>query len=337
MNVIVANERQNELTSLDVDIIKSLNGSFEVGELVEMFRNFFFSKMILDVTALKGYTEIGTYEELVNGIDRDKIVFLLPPGSALCTPNFLSRFISMGIYNFTIDLNGVKFLLRKPNTLQDVIHIQSMANNVENSIGFEEKGITGLANIQEGVNIIGVKNITVHAGATTFIYILKKALTSIYGKDKVVAIEINRGDFFLFGDKNMITSRESDIGAMITKFRGADIFLIDLNDCSDTSFCKDIIYLLEPSTIKVNKLIRRSSDVFRELSGKKVVLNQSLLVGRDVSGFESESGIKVFYNMPPLDDRNRNDAMDEFLVKMGLVNKFNRGSGDSGRGFGLFK
>lgn len=44
--------------------------------------------MILDVTALKNYKDIKTYEILANGLDPDKIIFLLPEGSELCTPNF---------------------------------------------------------------------------------------------------------------------------------------------------------------------------------------------------------------------------------------------------------
>ena len=337
MNVIVANERQNELTSLDIDIIKSITGSFEVNELIEMFKNFFFNKMILDVTSLKGYTEIDTYGKLINGLDKDKIIFLLPAGSTLCKPLFLGQLISLGIYNFTIDLNGIRFLLKKPNTLEDVIHIQKAAET-EKSVAIEGTEVQTVAKVDQGVNIVGFKNVTPHAGATSLIYMLKKELSTIYGNDKVVAIELNKGDFFLFGDKNMISTREADITSAISRFKGVDIFLIDLNDCTKPSFCKDIIYLLEPGTIKINKLVRRGPSIFKELSDKKVVLNQSLLQEKDVSDFESESGLKIFYNLPPLDDRKKNDILNDFSVKIGLVNRFNRGdSGGGNKGFGLFR
>ena len=123
MNVIIANEQQNQLANLDIDIIKSITGLYDAFEIVEMFKNFFFSKMILDVTALKNYKDIKTYEILANGLDPDKIIFLLPEGSELCTPNFLSHIISLKIYNFTTNLNGINFLLKKTNTLKDVEHI----------------------------------------------------------------------------------------------------------------------------------------------------------------------------------------------------------------------
>lgn len=113
MNVIIANKQQNQLSNLDVDIIKNISGQYDVNEVVEMFRNFFYSKMILDVTALKDYTEFITYEKLIHGLEADKIIFLLPEGTNLCTSNFLGQLISIGIYNFTTNINGVLYLLKK--------------------------------------------------------------------------------------------------------------------------------------------------------------------------------------------------------------------------------
>ena len=53
MNVIVANKYRYALASLDIDIIKSLDGEYTVDEIVDTFKNFFFQRMILDITALK--------------------------------------------------------------------------------------------------------------------------------------------------------------------------------------------------------------------------------------------------------------------------------------------
>ena len=167
MNVIVANRKHSDLASLDVDVIKSLNGEYDADELIETFKNFFYNKMILDVTALKDYDSLETYEKLVKGLVPDKIVFLLPEGSKLCTPNFLSHLIDAGIYNFTTDLNGVKYLLKKPNTLNDVEHIKKMVNEsssdeVEESFDESNEDTQNLvkttAKINDGVTIIGFKN-----------------------------------------------------------------------------------------------------------------------------------------------------------------------------------
>ena len=56
------------------------------------------------------------------------------------------------------------------------------------------------------------------------------------------------------------------------------------------------------------------------LKDKKIILNQSLLNPKDVLDFEYEARAKIFYNMPPLDDREKNSmALIAFLIKMGFV------------------
>lgn len=335
MNVIIANEQQNQLANLDIDIIKSITGLYDAFEIVEMFKNFFFSKMILDVTALKNYKDIKTYEILANGLDPDKIIFLLPEGSELCTPNFLSHIISLKIYNFTTNLNGINFLLKKTNTLKDVEHIVKMASvKTSSETGAVVANVS--ANVKRGVTVLGVKNVTESAGATTFIYLLKKELSFAYGQNNVVAIEIDKNDFSLFNDKNMFSIRQTDIKNTIAKYSNASIILVDLNNCPDNSFCGDVLYLIEPSTIKLNRLVRRNRVIFSKLVGKKVILNQSLLLNNDVFDFESEAGIKVFYNMPPLDERKRNSIIHDFLSKLGLFNE-PVNSNNSSKIFGLFR
>ena len=43
MNVIISNKYQSMLATLDIDVIKSLNGVFSVDEIISQFQNFFFS------------------------------------------------------------------------------------------------------------------------------------------------------------------------------------------------------------------------------------------------------------------------------------------------------
>ena len=336
MNVIVANEQQNQLANLDVDIIKSITGTYDVNEIVEMFKSFFFSKMVLDVTSLKDYTDLKTYETLVQGLDPEKIIFLLPEGSALCTPNFLGHLISIGIYNFTTNLNGIKYLLKKSNTLKDVEHIRKMAGPDDS---MEAASVAGAVStrVTDGTTIIGVKNVTDSAGATTFIYMLKKELAITYGQENVIAIEIDKNDFQVFNDKNMISVPQGEIKNAIQRFPNASIILVDLNSCTDDSFCGDTLFLLEPSTLKLNKLIRRNHTIFTKLNNRKVILNKSLLLNNDVFDFESEAGIKVFYNMPPLDERKRNAVINDFLSRLGLINIQGKNGNNSNKIFGLFR
>ena len=54
--------------------------------------------------------------------------------------------------------------------------------------------------------------------------------------------------------------------------------------------------------------------------GKKVILNQSLLTNKDVLDFEYEARTKVFFNMPPLDEREKHiQILNVFLVKLGFT------------------
>lgn len=62
MNVIISNKQKAVLENLNIDIIKSMNGLFEVDELVDTFKNFFYQRMILDVTAVKGYQDVKLYK-----------------------------------------------------------------------------------------------------------------------------------------------------------------------------------------------------------------------------------------------------------------------------------
>lgn len=343
MNVIVANEQENLLANLDLDIIKNITGTFEALEIVEMFKGFFYSKMILDVTAIKNYEDVRTFEVLRSGLDPEKIIFLLPEGSVLCTPNFLAKLISYGIYNFTTNIEGVKYLVKKTNTLKDVESILKMAeekednnsstNNTNTSDSFNI--VSSSIKVLDHCTIIGFKNVTEHAGATTFIYLVRKELALQYGNENVVAVEIDKNDFQLFRDKMMFSIRQAELQGFIKQHDKAKFLLVDLNGCNDDSFCSDVIYLLEPSTIKLNKLVTRNKTIFQKLASKKVVLNNSLLLNHDVTDFEREAGIKVFYNMPPLDERKRNAIVHDFLTKLGLFSHDDKNG--SNKIFGLFR
>lgn len=326
MNVIVSNEQRNTLSGLDIDIIKSISGVYDATELVEMFKNFFYNKMILDVTAVKDFHNPKSFQTIAMGLDVEKIIFFLPEGSDVCTSNFLSKLVSMGIYNFTTNMDGVKYLLEHPNTYKDVAHIQQL-NEVSTTI---------TQKVESGSKIIGIRNVTEHAGATTFVYILKRELMAHFG-DTVIAIEIGRNDFSYFGDKNMVSITPDQLQATLVRFAGASVILVDLNNYQDDSFCGDVLYLLEPSTIRLNQLMKRNRMIFDKLQHKKIVLNKSLLTNRDITDFEYEAKAKVFYNMPPLDERKKNPIFDDFLARLGIIGKKEERKDSGNKIFGLFR
>ena len=47
MDVVVSNKHSNELLDIDADIIKNVTGEYEVAEIGEMFKDFFFDRLII--------------------------------------------------------------------------------------------------------------------------------------------------------------------------------------------------------------------------------------------------------------------------------------------------
>ena len=313
MNVIIANKYQTMLDSLNIDVIKRLNGQFDVDDIINQFQNFFFQRMILDITALKNYKDIKTLQKLSISLDMDKIIILLDDTVEGSSDEFLSKLISMGIYNFTKNIDGIMYLYNNPNSYRDVAHIQQLDTTSTEQVVVEKFDTT-----VTGTRIIGIKNVTKQTGATTLTYMMKKQLEQHYS---VVALEVNRDDFKYFHDKRMYSTTNSEIGNMIAKYNDKDVILIDVNDSTQAlDLCHEVLYLVEPSVIKLNRLMLARPKTFKELKGKKIILNQSLLNPKDVLDFEYESGAKVFYNMPPLDEREKSiHALNVFLYKIGFT------------------
>ena len=103
------------------------------------------------------------------------------------------------------------------------------------------------------------------------------------------------------------------------KRQANDVILVDLNDCKDVDVCTKVFYLVEPSTIMINKMIRKNRDVLNFLKDKNVVLNKCNLSSEDVATFEYETKLKVFASIPNVDDRQENiESIKRFISKIGL-------------------
>lgn len=334
MNVIVSNRYQNMLATLDIDVIKSINGEFEVEELVNIFTNFYFNKMIIDITALKGYQNIKNIQKLSVNFDMNKVILLLDDSAMVNSSSYLSQLVSMGIYNFTRNINAVKFLIDNPNSYKDVAQYHNLNNsnesNNDNNSSFDTFSGTGSG----GLRIIGFKNMTAHAGATTLVYMLKKHLEVAYN---VVAIEVDSEDFKYLNDSSLKSTTALDLSYHIANNPEAEVILLDLNDTGQVNLCNEVIYLIEPGLIKLNKLIRSDRDVFERLKDKKIVLNKSVLNARDVSDFENESKSHVFFNIPYLDDKKEHEqVLDDFLVALGF-SRLNSSGSSKTKLFNIFK
>ena len=327
MNVIISNQADEILSSLNIDVIKKIKGEFSSDEIVSMFENFFYEKMILDITAVKDYKDLKNIQNLSINSDANKLILLLDGSSFTSSQEYISGLISMGIYNFTKNKDGVMYLMSHSNSYKDVASLQNLNDGPSDMVRSD----------MLAMRVLGVKNLTEHAGSTSFIFMMKKHLQRNY---KVIAIEIDKNDFAYYNDKDMISCSSEDFGKELLKINNnVDIVLIDLNNSNQERSCNDVIYLLEPSTIKVNKLVVRNRDILKKLEGRKIVLNKSLLTPKDIGEFEMEAGVKTFYSIPPLNDRMPSIAIDNFLVRLGFLKQKEQPSmnSSSDKLLGIFK
>lgn len=356
MNVIVSNKYAAMLSSLStkIDLIKTVDGEFQVDDLIGQFDNFFFNKMILDITAISGYQDITQIQRLSFGMDMSKIVLLLDDSPTVNSPQYLSELVSMGIYNFTRNIDAISYLIDNPNSYKDVaqFHIIGGASASGQQGGAAGNGMFGFSqqnNDQAFVNnstmtasmeatrVIGIKNLTDHAGATTLIYMLKKQLSEHYS---VLGLELDKNDFLYFNDPDLKSVSSKELSTIINNpINNYNVILIDINNSAEEANCSEMIYLIEPSTLRLNKMIRRDRAILSKIRGMKIVLNMSLLDSSDIKDFEGEAGCSVFHNVPPLDDKkDRHRVLDELLNKLGFDKNKPVGEGNKPvRLFGIVK
>ena len=337
MNVIVANKYQLLLENLGVDIIKEINGEFSVDEIINTFQNFFYQRMILDITAIKNYKDITNLQKLSISLNMDKVILLLDGTEDTSNPAFISQLISMGIYNFARDLDGIQYLYNNPNSYRDVaqyhqlqsisaqqqVQPQPLQNQTVNTSAYIETASPQTQAYSQNVvpdntiKIIGIKNITKHAGATTLIYMMKNALSKHY---KTIGIEVDKMEFAYFRDQSMVSTTSPNFRGELSKYSNYDVILVDLNNSvTAEGLCQLVLNLVEPTTIKINKLITVNPSALRGLKGKKVILNQSLLSKNELMEFEYEAKIKSFYNLPPINERDvNNNYIIDLLRKLGF-------------------
>lgn len=336
MNVIVANRYKDALADLDIEVIKKIEGEFTAEEIINTFKNFFFQRMILDITALKDYKDIKTLQQLSLSLDMDRVILLLDDSKEVTDPEFLSDLISMHIYNFTMNVEGIKYLYTNPNSYRDVAQYHQLDTTHEIVTNGAVVSVGASNNFEDGkVKIIGFKNVTEGAGATSLIYMIKNQLSRNYN---VVAVEVDKRDFMYFGDSSLVSTTSQMLGNVVSSNSMADVILIDMNK-SDVAknLVNEVIYLVEPSKIKLNKLLSTNSRAFVDCRGKKLVLNKSLLSNHDLLDFEYETSSKVFYSIPPLYDQEvSNAALDAFLIKLGFLRQTSEDVEKKKGIFGLF-
>ena len=332
MDTVISNKYSSILNSLDIEVSKKLEGEYDVDEIISTFGNYFFNKMFLDITAIKDYKDLSNLQKLSMNINMDKVILLLDKDDSISDSKaFLSKLVSMGIYNFAKNKKDIMYLYDNPNTYRDVAQYQELDNGESSDVSSND-----ISQYNTYKKILGVKNVTDSAGSTTLIYMLKRVLKDYYN---VMALELNKRDFIYFTDTDMLSIKEDELDKTMSKYSSTEIFLVDLNKSSKEYVCTDVIYLVEPSTIKVNKLLLINKGAFKDLQSKNIVLNKSLFNNKEVSKFEIDTDSKVYFNIPPLDEKKDNsEVLLPLLEKLGYIKSVEKESQSNKKSiFNLFK
>ena len=77
MNVMVYNKYKDLLISLNLDVMKSIEGVFNVDEIIDTFSNFYYDKMILDITAIRDYKNTDNLQKLAMNLNMENVILLL--------------------------------------------------------------------------------------------------------------------------------------------------------------------------------------------------------------------------------------------------------------------
>ena len=317
MNIIVTNKYKDLIYSANIEILKELNGVFKVGQIVNSFNSIFYKKIIIDATALQDFPKDTVLKELVSSFDKDKLILLLPPDNPP-PKNFLSFLVSINLYNFTDNANGLLELVNKSNKKSDV---ENYVNEKDEQVteNNSDDSNNDIYNELPQKLIIGFNAVTDNSYVTEIIYTIKKELEEKHQK-KVIALEIDKRNFVFYNSRDMFSIQGDKVEMfMQNNITDADVVLVDLTNYNNTSICNDVVYLINPSLYEVNKSLFKNRMLFMNLKGKKIIFVNSLLTSSDVTQFAKEANISVYYNLAPINDRIYNENITKLLAKMGII------------------
>ena len=294
MNIVIENLNSSIIDSISIATIKKLTGSYDITTLFGEISSLNYEKAIIDITALNNYNDINNLKSLISFVKLDKLILVMSKDNV--DINYLNTIIEAGIYNIAY-------------TAEHIVELYSNPNNYEDAVILVNKN-------KKVTKIIGFKNVTKHAGSTTLIYILKKHLDRYR---KVLGIEIDKLDFNFFYNKEMISIQDNAADMTLEKYGNVDIILVDLNNSKNMlKYCDDVIYLVEPTMIKINEAMMVNPTTFSDLKDSKVILNKSPLTNDEVKEFELESHIKAYYVLPMLNERHNSDIVNGLIDKLKL-------------------
>ena len=125
MNIIISNKFASLFKSLNIEVIKEINGVYTADDIIRQLDNIFYDRVIFDISALKDNTDFSNIQKLSAVLDMSKVILVIDDTRVFSTQEFISRIISIGIYNFTKNIDGntvtYTFYDKKKNVIGETV------------------------------------------------------------------------------------------------------------------------------------------------------------------------------------------------------------------------
>ena len=132
---------------------------------------------------------------------------------------------------------------------------------------------------------------------------------------------INNDSLFFRDDRIISCESRIQFETIVKTLNDIDVYIVDLNGSDVKEICNKVIYLIEPGTTKINKVVKGDREIYEMLKNSNVVLNRSNIKDDEMKTFEYETKFKVVGNVPNLNERlDSNDSLTK-LVDYLLDNK----------------
>ena len=319
MNISIKNENDKVMDYLDVEIIKAMKGLYTKEEIEQELKGIIYNKAIIDITAIKNYYDENTLFNTLSYWEPSRVILVLNNTEFCNNPEFIKKLINKGYYNFSKNASEIRAYVNKPNTFEDVkkyLEGASLYNlNDKNEITAEENYNV---NRNKKQKIIGLQNLTPHAGATTLMYMMVKLLKE---RHSVKGIEVVTDDSKYFKCDDIISSpNKEDLIIKVKTLYEMETIIIDLNGTDGKDICDEVLYLIEPGIIRINKLVKSGVNLFELSNTQKVVVTRSTLTNTELANFSYETKIKIFANIHDFNER-KNDArsVESLLMQLNVM------------------
>ena len=311
MYIVIKNDNSYIINNLIINVTKTLVGDFTREDLNRELSFVNYDKAIVDITSIRNYYDDNyLYSFLDFFRSPSDVILLLNDGFVANSKHFLSKLIEKGYYNIATTDSAVNRLLQRNNTFEDVkdymegydfLKTDSIVSGIEKSDKFETDKF-----------IIGIENGLPHAGATTLMYMLVKEISKL---KNVKGVEMIKNDSAFFNDDRVISCKsKTQFENIVKTLKDVDVYVVDLNGTDVKEICNKIIYIIEPGTTKINKVIKGNRENYEKLKTVDIVLNRSNIKDEELNNFQYETRFKVVGNVPNLNERlDSNKSLDKLI------------------------